>query len=202
MKRFLAFLLAVFCCTVFVCCDKAPLDDPTPPNTTPEEGFSESAEVLYDTVEGTRIPFKSLGSLRAGTQNSEMLVLRSADEVNAAIEQGYFSFISEEGKALLLSKNYDLYQIVAVRYTGGAPYREVAELVVSGGALEVVRVRYIHPLGHYADVHYDEYVLCLVQKSDVTISASNPFSLHLIEHLIELPDPSSVNVEAQQENAA
>ena len=202
MKKVVALLLALLCCLSLLSCDRTPKQDDIPPNTTREEGFPESAEVLYDTVEGTRIPFKSLGVLRAGTQDSQMLVLRSADEVNTAIEQGYFSFIGEEGKALLLSKNYDLYQIVAVRYTGGDPYREVAELVVSGGALEVVRVRYIHPLGHYADVHYDEYALCLVQKSDINIPASSPFSLHLIEHLIELPHPSSSDVEAEQENAA
>ena len=138
-------------------------------------------------------PLKVLARGYAVPTNAAGRVLRSADEAAAAIEQGYFPFVNEEAKTALLSKNFDLYQIVAVRYTGGAPYREVAELVVNGGALEVVRVRYVHPLGHYADVHYDEYALCLVRKSDVSIPASDPFSLHLVEHLIDLPAPSSTD---------
>ena len=181
-------LIFLVCCTVFSACACAPSAGGTPsvPNAEREAGFPAQAEVLYETVEGERIPFIKLCTLRAGAQNSEMLVMRSANEVSAAIEQGYFPFIGEDAKALLLGKNYDLYQIVAIRYTGGAPYREVAELVVNQGSLEVVRRRYLDPLGHYADVHYDEYTLCLIQKSDIGFSASDPFALHFTELLIDI----------------
>ena len=188
MKKILALLCAfVICCTVLLACAPDDLDRAaSAPNTEREAGFPAYVEPLYETVEGERIPFMKLCTLRAGAQSSEMLVMRSANEVNAAIEQGYFPFIGEDAKALLLGKNYDLYQIVAIRYTGGAPYREVAELVVNQGSLGVVRRRYLDPLGHYADVHYDEYTLCLIQKSDVGFSAPDPFALHFTEHLIDL----------------
>lgn len=187
MKRFLTFFLAVLCCTVLVCCDKAPLDDPAPLNTTPEEGFPESAEVLYPEVEGTRIPFMTIGTVGAGNTDSQMLVLRNTDEVNAAIEQGVFRSIPDETKEMLLQKNFDLYQIVGIRYEGGAPYREVAELVLNGGALEVVRIRYINAQGHYHDGLYNHYVLCLIRKSDFGFPVSNPFDLNLWEHIIDIP---------------
>ena len=188
MKKILALLCAfVICCTVLLACAPDDLDRAaSAPNTEREAGFPAYVEPLYETVEGERIPFMKLCTLRAGAQSSEMLVMRSANEVNAAIEQEYFPFIGEDAKALLLGKNYDLYQIVAIRYTGGAPYREVAELVVNQGNVEVVRRRYLDPLGHYADVHYDEYTLCLIQKSDIGFSASDPFALHFTEHLIDI----------------
>ena len=144
-----------------------------------EPGFPETAETLYPIVEGQRIPFKVL-FVSESNLTVDHFVLRNKGEAQAAMNEAFFQQLNSEQSEILLSQNYDVYQVVGVTtQTNSSNVKygvtEVRELINDGDFVAVYATD--RPDGNYveSDDLRNFTTVMLIKKADYDFSAHDDY---------------------------